>query len=177
MKILVLGGSGSGKSAYAEQLVLKMGKKKRYYLATMQVFDEEGLKKIERHRILRKEKDFFTIEQPKDIGIIARYFEEKGKDAVVLLECVSNLVSNELFDENGIVESENLAKKICTEIFELWERVDDFVIVSNNVFEDGVVYEDTTRRYIELLGTINATLAAKADQVIEVVCGIPVKIK
>ena len=48
---LIYGGSGSGKSAFAEQAVCTLAKdQKKYYLATMQIFDEEGQKKIERHR-------------------------------------------------------------------------------------------------------------------------------
>ena len=51
--ILVIGGSGSGKSAYAEKVALECQKEKRhFYLATMHVFGEEGQKKVERHRKL-----------------------------------------------------------------------------------------------------------------------------
>lgn len=177
MVSLVLGGSGSGKSAYAEQLVLEMGEKKRYYLATMQIFDEEGAKKVKRHQFLRKEKGFLTIEQPKNIGKIDWNRKEKEENAVLLLECVSNLVANEMFDENGSVASGNLKEKICTEILALREKVENLVIVSNNVFEDGCSYDETTTQYIELLGRINHVLAKNADHVVEVVCGIPVKIK
>lgn len=68
MMTLIIGGSGSGKSSYAENyIMLRSDEKQKYYLATMQVFDEEGLKKIERHKILRKGKGFLTIEQPTDI--------------------------------------------------------------------------------------------------------------
>lgn len=51
MITLVLGGSGSGKSAYAEHLL--DGKTNKYYIATMQVYDAEGEKKVARHRRLR----------------------------------------------------------------------------------------------------------------------------
>ena len=66
MITLVLGGSGSGKSAYAEHLL--DGKTNKYYIATMQVYDAEGEKKVARHRRLRAGKGFVTIEQPRDIG-------------------------------------------------------------------------------------------------------------
>ena len=52
MITLVLGGSGSGKSAYAEHLL--DGKTNKYYIATMQVYDAEGEKKVARHRRLRE---------------------------------------------------------------------------------------------------------------------------
>ena len=71
MITLITGGSGSGKSAYAEKYICHVsnekGYKEKYYIATMQVFDDEGQRKIDRHRRLRAGKCFITIEQPRDI--------------------------------------------------------------------------------------------------------------
>ena len=68
MVYLIIGGSGSGKSAYAEQLMeCFTGVTEKYYLATMQIFDEEGEKRKEKHRAARQGKGFLTIEQPRDI--------------------------------------------------------------------------------------------------------------
>ena len=65
MMILILGGSGSGKSAYAEDYLLRTaGDKKKYYIATMQIWDEEMQAKVDRHHRLRQGKGFTTIEQP-----------------------------------------------------------------------------------------------------------------
>ena len=50
MIILLTGGSGCGKSTYAEKLIRRMPREKRVYIATMQVFDEESVKRVERHR-------------------------------------------------------------------------------------------------------------------------------
>lgn len=66
--ILITGGSGSGKSAYGEKRILEAGEMTRYYIATMEVFGEEGRKKVERHKKLRQGKGFITIESPKDVG-------------------------------------------------------------------------------------------------------------
>ena len=57
------------------------------------------------------------------------------------------------------------------------EKLSDLVIVSNNVFEDGEIYDETTMAYIRAMGRINERLAAAADEVIEVIAGIPVVIK
>lgn len=57
MLILVLGGSGSGKSAFAEALTMSFGGT-RAYIATMEPFGEEGRRRIERHRLMRKDKGF-----------------------------------------------------------------------------------------------------------------------
>ena len=99
--ILVIGGSGSGKSAYAEKVALECQKEKRhFYLATMHVFGEEGQKKVERHKRMRAGKGFVTIEQPTDIMQCLPALREAG-GGVVLLECMSNLTANELYDEAG----------------------------------------------------------------------------
>lgn len=59
---LVTGGSGSGKSAYAEQCILDFGGTRRVYIATMQPFGAEGQARIARHRKMRVAKQFSTIE-------------------------------------------------------------------------------------------------------------------
>ena len=66
MIVFVIGGSGSGKSAYAEKRLLAMEAEKKHYIATMRVFDEEGKKRVEKHRTMRREKGFLTIEKPID---------------------------------------------------------------------------------------------------------------
>ena len=61
MMIFVFGGSGSGKSEYAEQRILEAGEMPRYYVATMEPFGEVGKKRIERHLMLRVGKGFTTV--------------------------------------------------------------------------------------------------------------------
>lgn len=73
MIALVIGGSGSGKSAYAEQMAVKAaGNGSLYYVATKQVYDEEGKKKVERHQKMRAGKGFLTIEQPRRLKEAAK---------------------------------------------------------------------------------------------------------
>ena len=62
MMILVTGGSGSGKSAFAEDCVVSFGKTDRIYIATMYPFDEESRKRVQRHRKMRQGKGFETVE-------------------------------------------------------------------------------------------------------------------
>ncbi len=63
MMALVIGGSGSGKSSYAEELAVSLSSPaaKKYYLATMQVFGREGEQRVERHRALRRGKGFLPL--------------------------------------------------------------------------------------------------------------------
>lgn len=186
MITLVLGGSGSGKSAYAEHLL--DGKTNKYYIATMQVYDAEGEKKVARHRRLRAGKGFVTIEQPRDIGEVD--FSKRAQQAMeppdragqnvterprcALLECMSNLVANEMFAENKIRLRDEVTAQILDGIEALNRQLEHLLIVTNNVFEDGISYEETTAEYIEAMGQVNERLAVMADTVIEVVAGIPV---
>ena len=178
MFILVIGGSGSGKSEYAENLILQLAKgnqnKKLYYLATMKVYGKEGLEKIERHRKLRSGKGFETLEKTEDI---AECISGSEKGSIVLLECMSNLVANEMFTDSEIKNEGDVAKKITAELEKLADYYGDMVIVTNNVFDDGIEYDETTISYIRCLGKININLAKMADKVIEVVAGIPVVVK
>ena len=91
MLTLVLGGAASGKSAYAESLVLKTGLP-RYYLATMQVWDAECAARVEKHRKMRAQKQFETLECPLHLDRLA--LPGRG---TVLLEDLGNLVANELY--------------------------------------------------------------------------------
>ena len=208
MITLITGGSGSGKSAYAEKYICyvsnEKGYKEKYYIATMQVFDDEGQRKIDRHRRLRAGKGFITIEQPRDIqNVVSKLQSESslktGRSA--LLECMSNLVANEMFspvDASGIQAAEaekdaldnpenmkdydtaqisRVSKKVLKEVSILSENVAELVIVTNNVFEDGVCYDESTMNYIKAMGIVNRGLAAMAERVVEVVAGIPVAVK
>lgn len=173
---LIIGGSGSGKSAYAEDYMVSISEdRKKYYIATMQINDEEGKRKVERHRMLRGGKGFSTIEQPVDIGKAAEKME--AEDRTALLECVSNLTANEMFSGEVPGTEEAITEKIVGGIAVLNRELTHLVIVSNNVFEDGNVYDKTTMAYIRAMGRINQKLAEMADEVVEVVIGIPIVIK
>lgn len=177
MMILVIGGSGSGKSSYAEEVVCSVSEEdmKKYYLATMQIFDEEGQNKVERHRKLRSGKGFLTIEQPRAIGRSLEKMDAGRK--TVLLECISNLTANEMFAGETPKLEMQVVQSVISGLEQLRKNTTNLVVVSNNVFEDGIIYDLTTMNYIHAMGEINQRLAAMADQVVEVVAGIPVVIK
>lgn len=178
MMLLVIGGSASGKSAYAEDTAVKLSQKKqteKYYLATMQIRDDEDKRRVDRHRMLRKEKGFITIEQSKAIhGALEKM--QPGKHTA-LLECISNLVANEMFSEEMIRREDEVVSEILSGISVLHKELADLVIVSNNVFEEGVVYSETTMQYIRAMGAVNREIAAMADEVVELAAGIPIIVK
>jgi len=178
MMMLVIGGSGSGKSSYAEKAAVSLsagGGYQKYYLATMKLLDDEGQKKADRHRALRDGKGFITIEQPTDIDKVLEKMGE-GK-RTVLLECILNLTANEMFSGEEPRSPQETAKKIIEGIKMVKGQVSHMVVVSGNVFEDGIVYERPVMQYLRAMGAINQELAAMADNVTEVVAGIPVAIK
>lgn len=207
MMYLIIGGSGSGKSAYAEELLFSLPDAgKKYYIATMQVCDEESVRRVKKHRKQREGKKFYTIEQPVHVSKALAQMDAGKKSA--MLECVSNLVANEMFakdvyaedmhaedphaedmnaDDCDIIETglkkskdcsaEVVADKIVDDIMKLYQPLQQLVIVSNNVFEDGISYDEMTMEYIKTMGIVNQKLAAVADVVTEVVVGIPVMAK
>lgn len=170
MLCLIIGGSGSGKSAYAEQR-LSACEGEKYYIATMKHTDAQMEEKIKRHRKMREGKGFTTIEQPSQLNQIV---QNLSCHACVLIECMSNLTANEMFEGEQLPPAKEVAEKIVTDINILKDSVKDLIIVTNNVFEDGILYDLATMEYIKALGMINVALAQSADVVVEVVAGIPV---
>lgn len=219
---IVYGGSASGKSSYAESFALSLqGDGRLLYIATMYPYkwntteiDPETMQRIERHRAMRADKGFDTVECYRHVEHIVA----KRQD-VLLLECMSNLLANEMYlepdaeavgiagkaevntetvgmagkaevdtetagtDTNaGSGMSETLSpvsKKIVQALVDLSTRVQDVVIVTNDVFSDGgsLTYDESTREYVKNLAEINCALARVAETVTEVVCGIPVIVK
>lgn len=199
---IVYGGSASGKSSYAESFAMSLqGEGRLLYIATMYPYkwntteiDPETMQRIERHRAMRADKGFDTVECYRHVEHIVA----KRQD-VLLLECMSNLLANEMYleqdsDDGGLAEtmsevekagvgmSETLSlvsKKIVQALVNLSTRVQDVVIVTNDVFSDGgsLTYDESTREYVKNLAEINCALARVAETVTEVVCGIPVIVK
>ena len=167
MITLVIGGSGSGKSAFAEDKILSLGQGKRFYIATMHPYDEESYKRVERHRKMRAGKGFETVECYTGLENL-----EFPQDAIVLLECMSNLAANEMFEESGA--GADTVEAVLRGVRKLKSQVRHLVIVTNEIFSEAASYEGDTVRYQEYLGKINQKLGEMADQVVEVVYGIPI---
>ncbi|MGI6006873.1 MAG: bifunctional adenosylcobinamide kinase/adenosylcobinamide-phosphate guanylyltransferase [Ruminococcus sp.] len=167
---LITGGSGSGKSAYAEKCIVNFGDARRFYIATMYPFDEESFRRIERHRKMRREKKFTTVECYTNLRKL-----QFPSGSNVLLECMSNLVANEMYQEEGA--GMLTVPAVLSGIRYLAGMAENLVIVTNEIFSDGMDYDQETARYQEYLGKINVSLASLADRVTEVVYGIPITVK
>ena len=139
----------------------------KVYIATMYPFDQEAFQKIDRHRELRKNKNFDTVEC--FTGLEKVNLKEHG--TTVLLECMSNLAANEMYQKDGA--GSRTVEAICRGLDHLCNQADHLVVVSNEIFSDGMEYDPETFRYQQYLGKINQYIAGKADLVVEVVYGIP----
>lgn len=160
MLIIVTGGSASGKSEYAENLVPNAGS--RVYFATMEPFGAEAEARIARHRKLREGKGFETIECPVNIGDCF----EACRGRHVLLEDLPNLVANEMFSSHA-----HSTAGIAAQILDLARISESLICVTGILTADGRIYDESTMKYLKELALIERTLAAQADRVIEVVCG------
>ena len=165
MLLFILGGSGSGKSAYAEDQVVRSGLSPRLYIATMEPFGAEAEARIARHRKMREGKSFTTMECPRNLEALP-----VPPGGVALLEDLTNLFANEWFGGSP----EGAAERVLRGLDRLRDTAALTVVVGNDLFADGLPYDEDTRRYLRALVDLHQKVAARADGVYEVVCGIPI---
>ena len=175
MIALVIGGAASGKSACAEQLACGLSEQ-RTYLATMAPASREAAARIAKHRAQRAHAGFETIEL---IGTLAGVAPTSHtRDGVALLDDVGNLVSCALFDDNGpIDDAASVVARLLREFDELVRCFAHVVVVGNQVGCDGQRFVDQSMQWVRAVGELCCGIAARCDQVVEVVAGQPCSIK
>ena len=164
MKFFLTGSSASGKSALAEALAAALAREKNsplVYLATMSARDPGSLRRVARHRAQRAGKGFETIERPLALAGLPL-----PAGAAVLLEDLGNLCANEFFAPGGGGEVALLAG-----LESLFSRVDDLVVVGNEVFSDGAAWGPEMTGYLAALARAQRACAAWADAAGEVSSG------
>lgn len=166
MMLLVIGGSGSGKSKWAERVIASLpAAQKRFYIATMQVWDEESRRRVARHREQRAQLGFETVECPTDLAAL-----RLPSGCAALLEDLPNLLANEMFGGGD-------PERILPALQALSARCGTLILVTGNVFADGVAYDPSTQTYIRRLAALNSAAARLADTVVEVVYSLPLALK
>jgi adenosylcobinamide kinase / adenosylcobinamide-phosphate guanylyltransferase len=180
--IYITGGAKSGKSKFAEKMVEEIGEKINY-IATLTCFDDEMKEKVKIHKDRRNEK-YKTIEAHKNFDIIFENIDEKE---TILLDCLTNMVSNLIFEENIDfdknlkINKEKLDIKIKKEVENLIKVLKKHkgisVIVSNELGMGIVPVYPLGRYFRDIAGEINQYVAEKSDEMYLTVSGIPMKIK
>ena len=192
--IFVTGGAKSGKSKFAEEMLLKLnnGNQKNIYLATSLVFDEEMKEKVRLHKKRRKN-DWFTVETYRNFkNKLNNFFENNDKiKNNMLVDCLTNMITNIIF-ENQNIDWNNFERKLyiqtlkklnknvensVDELLNITNQFENTVIVSNELGMGLVPSYPLGRYFREIAGKMNQIVAEKADEVYFVVSGISIKRK
>lgn len=175
--ILILGGARSGKSDLAQRLAAGM-RGEVLFVATAAAGDEEMGRRIEKHRSLRPP-SWRTLEAETGLARLLR--KEMGRAEVVIIDCITLLVSNLVGEEGEAIDGQELEARVTAEIGALAEFMASspacFIIVSNEVGLGLVPPYPLGRAYRDALGQANQMLAGHADEVYMMVAGIPLKLK
>jgi adenosylcobinamide kinase/adenosylcobinamide-phosphate guanylyltransferase len=160
---LIIGGGSSGKSAFAERLVLGSGLS-RVYIATAEAHDDEMAAKIAEHRARRLGQGWRTVEAPLDLE---QPLLQVRSGEVALVDCVTFWLSNQMLDAAGLEEEADVL------LHTLAAMTQPVVMVTNDV-SGGIVPENAmARAFRSAQGRLNQRLAAQADLVVFVIAGLP----
>ena len=163
---LVLGGAASGKSSFAENLILQASSAP-LYVATAQVFDDEMAEKVARHREIRGD-IWKTIEEPIEVAVALKAVKT---DQPALIDCATLWLTNLILGEHDVADhTSRLFRAIA-------DYAGPIVIVSNEVGQGIVPDNALSRRFRNAQGQLNQQIAGQADTVIAVMAGLPLVLK
>ncbi len=169
--ILITGGARSGKSIFAQKLADAIEGRK-VFLATAEALDEEMMSRIETHKKERPS-GWDTIEETKHLSNVL--INCNGNFEVILIDCltmwISNLLTDDIFDESQIVREVEHFISTCREI------KGTVILVANEVGLGVVPANRLARIFRDIAGKANQEIAAVADDVYLVVAGISLKLK
>ena len=165
--VLITGGQRSGKSGYAQKLALSLSANP-VYLATSRVWDEEFRQRVLRHQADRGP-EWTNIEEEKYLS----HHNLNGR--VVVIDCVTLWGTNFFFDNDSNVELS--LKELKEEFNRLVEQHAYLIFVTNEIGLGGVSPDPVQRKFTDLQGWLNQYIASRADEVVLMISGIPMKIK
>lgn len=177
---IVLGGTRSGKSQFAEDLAQQIGKKV-LYIATANVYDEEMAIRVKKHQNRRPEQ-WDTKEEP---IYLKKVIEETSVDYdTILLDCLTLWLSNLILDENFTKSNISLKDKenyILNEVSRLadvcLQKKSNIIVVSNEVGLGVVPDYPLGRLFRDVAGAANQILAQRAQRVYFIAAGLPLTLK
>lgn len=175
MRVLVVGGSGSGKSAYAEKIACELSDT-RTYVATMKPIGAEARKRIARHRMQRANKGFELVECTESLTCALP--SSGHAQGVALLDDLGNLVANTLFAPDGTMrDPTRVLERLTHELDGIAQAYEHVVVVGNEVGSEGPYPQEATQTWVRLVGTLCCVLAARSNTVVEVTAGVPCSVK
>jgi adenosylcobinamide kinase / adenosylcobinamide-phosphate guanylyltransferase len=167
MKLLVLGGARSGKSAYAE-MVAEESHGQLIYIATAEPRDEEMDDRVRLHRERRGPR-WTTHEEP--IELLKLLQEVAHHESFILVDCLTLWLSNLMFAERDIErESQLLA-------LHLPSLAGQICFVSNEVGQGIVPDNKLARDFRDHAGRLNQAIAAACERVVFITAGLPLQLK
>jgi adenosylcobinamide kinase/adenosylcobinamide-phosphate guanylyltransferase len=175
--ILITGGARSGKSRTALEAGERIGGRKLFVATCPLMDDEEMMRRIQRHKKERQQRDWDTVEEPYHIAAALR---SSSAYDVRLVDCVTMWVNNLMYNagRQGRQLDEEFISERCAEILEASSRLNGTVIFVTNEVGWGIVPEnELARRFRDLVGHCNRLIAERADKVILTVCGLPLFLK
>ncbi|MBO5250826.1 MAG: bifunctional adenosylcobinamide kinase/adenosylcobinamide-phosphate guanylyltransferase [Bacteroidaceae bacterium] len=165
--ILITGGARSGKSSYAEKLALSLSSNP-IYMATAHVWDEEFRQRVIRHQQARG-LEWTNIEEEKELS------KHSVAGKVVLIDCITLWCTNFFYESQGKVSQ--ALEAIQQEFDRFTHQEATFIFVTNEIGMGGTSENELQRKFTDMQGWMNQYVAARADEVILMVCGIPMRIK
>lgn len=166
--VFLLGGARAGKSAAALARARVLGGEEVTFVATAEPGDREMAARAAAHRAERPAA-WETIEAPRDAAAAL----ERARHDVVVLDCLTLLVSNLL-----LAGGEQAVHRGVEALLAAWQKSGKTLIVVSNEVGMGIVPENAlARRYRDLLGWANRTVAAAADEAVLVVAGRELALK
>lgn len=175
--VLILGGARSGKSRFAQQLAGKLGGDDVLYVATAEARDAEMAARIEVHQASRPA-EWELLERPLGIGAALR--AQQRRHRVILVDCLTLLVSNVLAGMDHGTDAEMLRQRVDAEVEEMLagcrEQAETTILVSGEVGSGLVPETPLGRVYRDVLGWANQTVAAQSRAVYWLAAGLPVEL-
>lgn len=177
--ILCTGGARSGKSEFAERLVLSLPGRKGY-VATGQIFDDEMENRVAKHKV-RRGNLWHNFEIPYDIT--ASWSKILDACDVILVDCLTMYATNAMLkkEPQNQAECNALADALVAELKEVIEAThaaDKTVVFVTNELGLGIVPNNRMARFFrDIAGLINQTVAQAADEVYFTISGITTELK
>ncbi|GIN84988.1 adenosylcobinamide kinase/adenosylcobinamide phosphate guanyltransferase [Heyndrickxia sporothermodurans] len=181
--IFISGGVRSGKSSFAEQLAIKYARQmngRLNYLACGRATDREMTDRISHHKETRKNSELPWVnwECPVNVKTMSPFYQSGD---IVLLDCLTTLLNNELFQDEDSWErtdfQKNVVESILTGIEEIRKNCSVFIIVSNEVLNEQLHKGAVVFTYAKLLGLLHQNLVQESTVAYLVESGIPLLMK